>query len=202
MDKDIEMLDPALRDVVARLKAAPTAHVRESFHADVMAALEGRPARQSTGAYAPSWFYRNVASRHAAFAIAATIVALLGVATLFMFPAANPPVPSDIADSDAPAIELADGSRPATSIAPYAPSYAVQSLVADQSTSSETLARTVEEIAKTQNADGGWGCPELTLRNTAALAMAVRVGDKTAKSAWKRGVRHLRAHGIPEIDSF
>jgi len=133
----------------------------------------------------------------ALFAVAAAIVALLGAAALFLAPA-----PRFATAADFPGIGLADGSRPTDAVAPYVQAYAVRSLASDPSAPSEVLSRAVADLARSQHADGGWGSPALTARNVAALAAAVRMGDEAAACAWKRGVRYLRAHGIPETDPF
>jgi len=188
MNEDVERLDPALREVVARLKVAPQARVRPGFAKDVMAAVHAERVAERTG------FFRRL-NAPALFAAAAAIVALLGAAALFMTPA-----PRFATAADFPGIGLADGSRPSSTMAPYVQAYAVRALASDPSAPSELLSRAVAEIARAQNADGGWGTPDLTARNVAALALAVRAGDEAAACAWKRGVRYLRAHGMAETE--
>ena len=188
MNKDVERLDPALREVAARLKAAPQARVSPGFAQGVMAAVHSERVTARAG------FFRRL-NAPAIFAAAAAIVALLGAAALFMAPA-----PRFATAADFPGIGLADGSRPSPAVAPYVQAYAVRALASDPSAPSDVLSRAVAEIARAQNADGGWGSPDLTARNVAALALAVRAGDEAAACAWKRGVRYLRAHGIAETD--
>lgn len=199
MEKELEMLDPALRDVVARLKAAPSAHVSANFHARVMASLDEHalPGERASRPFTARMRQRRVPlfpHYRTAIAAAASIVLLLGVASLFRQQVS----PSASICNENPAITLADGSRPTASVAPYVQSYAVRALVAEGLVHSEALSRAVAEIVRSQNVDGGWGVPALTARNTAALEVAVRAGNRTALCAWKRGVRHLRTHGIPE----
>ena len=188
MNKDVERLDPALREVAARLKAAPQARVSPGFAQGVMAAVHSERVTVRAG------FFRRL-NAPAIFAAAAAIVALLGAAALFMAPA-----PRFATAADFPGIGLADGSRPSPAVAPYVQAYAVRALASDPSAPSDVLSRAVAEIARAQNADGGWGSPDLTARNVAALALAVRAGDEAAACAWKRGVRYLRAHGMAETD--
>ncbi len=188
MNKDIEMLGLELGAVAARLRAAPSACVRPGFSADVMSAVHAERIATKGG------FFRRL-STPAIFAAAASLVAVLGVCSLFLAPA-----PRFSTAADFPGIGLADGSRVSSGVAPYARAYAVRALASDPSAPSEVLSKAVAEIAASQNADGGWGSPALTSRNVAALAAAVRAGDQAAACAWKRGVRYLRAHGIPETD--
>lgn len=179
MERELEMPYPQFGEVVARLKAAPSMRVGAGFRERVMRAIAARRR----------W--------RMAFAAAAAIAMLLGAASIF-----NPQIPTPGGACDGAEIALADGSRPAASVAPYVLPYAVRSLVSEGLARSESLSRAVAEIVSSQNADGGWGVPALTALNTAALGLAVRVGDNAAVCAWKRGVRHLRAHGIPETDPF
>jgi len=190
MNEDIERLEPELRAVAARLKAAPQAHVRPGFAADVMAAVRADRVRAGV---------LHRIGTPAAFAAAAALAVLLGASALFL---ASAPAKSFATAAEFPGIGLADGSRPTSAVAPYVQAYAVRALASDPSAPSEALSRAVAEIASAQHADGGWGPPALTARNVAALAAAVKLGNETAVCAWKRGVRHLRAHGIPETDPF
>ncbi len=190
MNEDIEGLEPGLRDVAERIKAAPAARVRPGFCADVMKAVHAERVVDQLGA-------TRRLNAPAVFAAAAALVAFLGVAALFLSPA-----PRFSTAADFPGIGLADGSRPSSAVAPYVQAYAVRALVSDPTAPHETLSRAVAEIAMAQRADGGWGSPAITVRNVAALAAAVRAGDEAAACAWKRGVRYLRAHGLPETDPF
>ena len=190
MNDDLERLDPDLRGVAARLRAAPMARVRPDFRDCVMGAVRGGLASRPRG------FFRRL-DASSFFMAAAALVALLGVAALFMAQA-----PRFATAADFPGIGLADGSRPTPAVAPYVQAYAVRMLASDPSAPSEALSLAVAEIARAQHADGGWGSPSLTARNVAALAAAVKAGDEAAACAWKRGVRYLRAHGMPETDPF
>ena len=188
MNDDVERLEPELRAVAARLRAAPQARARPGFAADVMAAVHADRILRFG-------FFRRI--NLPAMSAAAALVALLGAAALSLVPA-----PRFATAADFPGIGLADGSRPPQAVAPYVQAYAVCALVGDPKAPSEAISIAVAEIARTQRADGGWGSPALTVRNVAALAAAVKAGYEAGACAWKRGVRHLRAHGIPETNPF
>ena len=59
MNKDVERLDPALREVAARLKAAPQARVSPGFAQGVMAAVHSERVTVRAGFFrrlnAPGW---------------------------------------------------------------------------------------------------------------------------------------------------
>ena len=85
MNEDIERAlngsDADLRAFVASLRAAPQARVRDGFAADVMAAVEAEARR---GAFARS--LRGLLRPAALFPLAACLVALLAVASIFFRP--------------------------------------------------------------------------------------------------------------------
>ena len=124
MNEDIERAlngsDADLRAFVASLRAAPQARVRDGFAADVMAAVEAEARR---GAFARS--LRGLLRPAALFPLAACLVALLAVASIFFHPVPRFSLEKLVA------CQRADGSFSSSTAAPYVQAYAVTVLAKD-----------------------------------------------------------------------
>ena len=118
MNEDIERAlngsDADLRAFVASLRAAPQARVRDGFAADVIAAVEAEARR---GAFARS--LRGLLRPAALFPLAACLVALLAVASIFFRPVPKFSLEKLVA------CQRADGSFSSSTAAPYVQAYAV-----------------------------------------------------------------------------
>ena len=194
MNADIEKAlngsDADLRAFVASLRAAPQARVQDGFAAGVMAAVAAEARRD---AFRRS--LRGMLRPSALFPLAACLVALLAVASLF-----SRKVPTFSLEKLV-ACQRADGSFSATTAAPYVQAFAVTVLAKDPSADRAALAQAVDALVRTQNAEGGWANPRLSAQNVAALAVASAAGVDDAVRAYRRGVRYLRMHGIGEMSA-
>ena len=177
-----------MRAFAESLRAAPQARVDDGFADRVMAAVGAEKKPRAKWRMPP-------------LGVVLGLAASLTVAAAYFF------IHSEMSSSIRKArMELLvhcqrdDGTFSSSSAAQYMQSFAVAALAEDASTHAAALDAAVGAITRSQNADGGWGSPDLTARNVAALALAVRAGDEAAACAWKRGVRYLRAHGIAETD--
>lgn len=194
MNEDIERAlngsDADLRAFVASLRAAPQARVRDGFAAGVMAAVEAEARR---GAFARS--LRRLLRPAALFPLAACLVALLAVASIFFRPVPKFSLEKLVA------CQRADGSFSSSTAAPYVQAYAVTALAKDPSADRAALQQAVVALVREQNAEGGWANASLSARNVAALAAASEAGVDVAVRAYRRGVRYLRMHGIGEMSA-
>lgn len=194
MNEDIERAlngsDADLRAFVASLRAAPQARVRDGFVAGVMAAVEADARR---GAFACS--LRGLLRPAALFPLAACLVALLAVASIFFRPVPKFSLEKLVA------CQRADGSFSSSTAAPYVQAYAVTALAKDPSADRAALQQAVVALVREQNAEGGWANASLSARNVAALAAAAEAGVDVAVRAYRRGVRYLRMHGIGEMSA-
>lgn len=82
--------------------------------------------------------------------------------------------------------------------APHVQAYGVAALAAAGGGASAVLEAAVGALARSQDAEGGWGSAATSARNVAALALAKRAGAAGADVALKRGRRFLRNCGIEE----
>ena len=194
MNEDIERIlngsDADLRAFVASLRAAPQARVRDGFAADVMAVVEAEARR---GAFVRS--LRGLLRPAALFPLAACLVALLAVASIFFRPVPRFSLEKLVA------CQRADGSFSSSTAAPYVQAYAVTVLAKDPSADRAALQQAVAALVREQNAEGGWANASLSARNVAALAAASEAGVDVAVRAYRRGVRYLRMHGIGEMSA-
>ena len=192
MNEDMEMAlngsDADLRAFVASLRAAPQARVREGFASGVMACVHAEARRE---AFRRS--LRRILRPAALFPLAACLVAVLAVASLFFRP-----VPR-FSLSQLVACQQADGSFSSSTAAPYVQAFAVTVLAKDPSADRAALAQAVDALVRTQNAEGGWENPRLSAQNVAALSAAAKAGVSAAVRAYRRGVRYLRLCGIREM---
>ena len=190
MNADLEMAlnesDADLRTFVSSLRAAPQAHVRDGFAADVMAAIAADTRR--------AW-PRKLFRPAVWFPLAACLVALLAVASIFFRPVPRFSLEKLVA------CQRADGSFSSSTAAPYVQAYAVTALAKDPSADRAALQQAVAAIVREQNAEGGWANASLSARNVAALAAASEAGVDVAVRAYRRGVRYLRMHGIGEMSA-
>lgn len=188
MNEDIERAlngsDADLRAFVASLRAAPQARVRDGFAAGVMAAI----AAESRRASLRRWFRPSIL-----FPLAACLVALLAVASLFFRP-----IPA-FSMERLVSCQRADGSFSSSTAAPYVQAFAVTVLAKDPSADRAALEQAVGALVRTQNEAGGWANARLSARNVAALAAATKAGVGMAVPAYRRGRRYLRLHGIGEM---
>ena len=188
MNEDIERAlngsDADLRAFVASLRAAPQARVRDGFAAGVMAAI----AAESRRASLRRWFRPSIL-----FPLAACLVALLAVASLFFRP-----IPA-FSMERLVSCQRADGSFSSSTAAPYVQAFAVTVLAKDPSADRAALEQAVGALVRTQNEEGGWANARLSARNVAALAAATKAGVGMAVPAYRRGRRYLRLHGIGEM---
>ena len=188
MNEDIERAlngsDADLRAFVASLRAAPQARVRDGLAADVMAAVAADARRSAL---------RKLFRPSVLFPLAACLVALLAVASLFFRP-----VPG-FSRERLVACQLKDGSFSSSTAAPYVQAFAVTVLAADPSADRGALEQAVGVLVRTQNAEGGWSNARLSAQNVAALAAALAAGVEEAARAYRRGRRYLRMHGIGEM---
>ena len=188
MNEDIEMAlngsDADMRAFVASLRAAPQARVREGFAAGVMAAV----AAESRRAFLRRWFRPS-----AIFPLAACLVAMLALASLF-----SRPVPT-FSMEKLMSCQRSDGSFSSSTAAPYVQAFAVTVLAKDPSADRAALEQAVGALVRTQNEEGGWANARLSARNVAALAAATKAGVGMAVPAYRRGRRYLRMHGIGEM---
>ena len=190
MEKALNGSDADLRAFVASLRAAPQARVRDGFAAGVMAVVEADARR---GALARA--IRGLLRPAALFPLAACLVALFAVASIFFRP-----VPA-FSMEKLVACQRADGSFSSSAAAPYVQAYAVTVLAKDPSADRAALEHAVAAIVREQNAEGGWANASLSARNVAALAAALEAGVDDAVRAYRRGVRYLRMHGIGEMSA-
>ena len=188
MNADLEMAlngsDADMRAFVTSLRAAPQARVREGFAAGVMAAIK-------TDARCLS--LRKLLRPYVLFPIAACLVAILAVASLFFRP-----VPGFSCEALV-LCQRADGSFSSSTAAPYVQAFAVTVLAKDPSSDRVALEQAVGALVRTQNEDGGWANARLSAQNVAALAAATKAGVDMAMPAYRRGRRYLRMHGIGEM---
>lgn len=188
MNEDIELAlngsDADMRAFVASLRAAPQARVREGFAAGVMAAV----AAESRRALLRRWFRPS-----AIFPLAACLVAMLALASLF-----SRPVPT-FSMEKLMSCQRSDGSFSSSTAAPYVQAFAVTVLANDPSADRAVLEQAVGALVRTQNEEGGWANARLSARNVAALAAATKAGVGMAVPAYRRGRRYLRMHGIGEM---
>ena len=131
----------------------------------------------------------------ALFPLAACLVALLAVASIFFRPVPRFSLEKLVA------CQRADGSFSSSTAAPYVQAYAVTVLAKDPSADRAALQQAVAALVREQNADGGWASAGLSARNVAALAAASEAGVDAAVRAYRRGVRYLRMHGIGEMSA-
>ena len=188
MNADLERAlngsDADLRAFVASLRAAPQARVRVGFAADVMAAVEADVRRASLrGLFRPAVL----------FPLAACLVALLAVASLFLRP-----VPG-VSRERLVSCQRSDGSFSSSTAAPYVQAFAVTVLAKDPAANRSALEQAVGALVRTQNEEGGWANARLSAQNVAALAAATKAGVDMAVPAYRRGRRYLRMHGIGEM---
>lgn len=176
MENDIEQ---EFGELAARLRAVPSAHVGADFSAKVMSAIREERKRRRFSA-------------SGVFALAASFFAVVGFAAIL-----SKDVPQ-FSLKTMLAAQQQDGSFAATTAAPYVQAFAVKVLASDPSAPSEALSKAVASLIRTQNADGGWGQPELSARNSAALRTAAQAGDEAAACAHRRALRYLRYNGIKE----
>ena len=190
MNEDIERAlngsDADLRAFVASLRAAPQARVRDGFAAGVMAVLEADARR--------AW-PRKLFRPAVLFPLAACLVALLAIASLFFRPS------PDVSREELVACQRADGSFSPSTAAPYVQAFAVTVLARDPSADRAALEQAVGALVRTQNEAGGWANARLSAQNVAALAAATKAGVVRAMPAYRRGRRYLRLHGIIEMSA-
>ena len=184
LEKALNGSDADLRAFVASLRAAPQARVRVGFAADVMAAVEADVRRASLrGLFRPAVL----------FPLAACLVALLAVASLFFRP-----VPG-VSRERLVSCQRSDGSFSSSTAAPYVQAFAVTVLAKDPTANRSALEQAVGALVRTQNEEGGWANARLSAQNVAALAAATKAGVDMAVPAYRRGRRYLRMHGIGEM---
>ena len=184
LEKALNGSDADLRAFVASLRAAPQARVRVGFAADVMAAVEADVRRASLrGLFRPAVL----------FPLAACLVALLAVASLFLRP-----VPG-VSRERLVSCQRSDGSFSSSTAAPYVQAFAVTVLAKDPTANRSALEQAVGALVRTQNEEGGWANARLSAQNVAALAAATNAGVDMAVPAYRRGRRYLRMHGIGEM---
>ncbi len=180
-----------LQALVLRMRTAPQAHVRAGFAAEVMSKIglaEAMGKRSRLSAFLCRPF-----GPATLFPLAACLVVMLAVCSVFMRP-----VPA-ISMANLLACQRQDGSFSQTTAAPYVQAFAVTVLAKDPSSDRAALNQAVEALVRTQSAEGGWANARLSARNVAALSAASDAGVKTALSAYRRGLRYLRTHGIGEM---
>ena len=188
MNADLDMAlngaDAELRAFVASLRAAPQARVREGFAAGVMAAVEAESRRASLR----RWLRPSVM-----FPLAACLVAMLALASVFFRPAPG------FSQEGLVTCQRADGSFSPSTAAPYVQAFAVTVLASDPAADRAALKQAVGALVRSQNEEGGWANARLSARNVAALAAATKAGVDIAVPAYRRGRRYLRMHGIGEL---
>lgn len=174
MNEDID-------DIVARLRSAPQARVSSDFTARVMGEI-ARQRRESLFATRSIWF-----------AAAAAVVVFLGIAFVRLG--------GETYESAAYAVSIqrADGTFGGGTAAPYVQAYGTAALAVSRDPAKrEALVAAVNVIVRMQNAEGGWQNASQSAHNVAALAAAKAAGVAEADVPLKRGLRFLRANGIPE----
>ena len=190
MNADLEMAlngsDADLRAFVSSLRAAPQARVRDGFAVGVMAAIEADARR--------AW-PRKLFRPAVLFPLAACLVALLAIASIFFRP-----VPG-VSREELVACQRADGSFSSTPAAPYVQAFAVTVLAKDPAANRAALDQAVGALLRTQNEAGGWANARLSAQNVAALAAATKAGVTRAMPAYRRGRRYLRMNGIIEMSA-
>jgi len=190
MNADLERtLDEAgddLRTFAERLRSAPQAHLPPEFTDAVMARIraERMPRRVS--------FLRR------AYPIAAAVAVLLALGAVVLRPSGERGN-SGSAGTDLAACQRADGTFSASSAADYVQAFAVAALVRDARAPKGALPAAVGALVRAQGVDGGWKNARLSAYNVLALREASAVGVKGARTAYRRGLRYLHAHGIGEV---
>lgn len=209
LERDLLGADDGLRDFVSSLRRAPQARVEDGFASRVLARL---PRQGGFVRVRSRWL-----SPPALVAAAASIAAVCAF-TVFIFRSEAPvPATQQVAHrqadgSPAPAVQdvtiarlaacqRADGSFSDSSAAPYVQAFAVTALAKDPSSDRTVLGHAVDALVRAQDVAGGWGNNALSARNVAALAAADAAGVERARSAYRRGLRYLRTHGIVEMST-
>ena len=187
LERALNGAEADMRAFVASLRAAPQAHVRDGFAAGVMAAVVAAESRRAS--------LRRCFRPSVLFPLAAGLVALLAVATLFLRPVPKALRPRLVA------CQRTDGMFSPSTAAPYVQAFAVAVLAKDPASDRAALERAVGALVRTQDEAGGWANARLSAQNVAALAAAADAGVAAAAPAYRRGVRYLRTHGIGELSA-
>lgn len=192
-----------MRAFVASLRTVPQARVSATFTSGVMAAVRaggatGRNGRRPVfAAFRPAW----------AWAVAASLVAVLAVGVLFHGPSSSDmSVPGALPEGEEPsalsslvACQRADGTFSSSSASPYVQAFAVTALAKERVEAKDALKSAVGALVRGQRADGGWPNARLSACNVLALQTAVDAGVAEARPAYRRGLRYLHVQGIGEL---
>jgi len=196
LEEQLKEMDPSVSVLVARLRAAPRASTSADFTSRTLAA-----ARADGSIRLSSILNGSRRSFNWAAAAAAVVAILFG--SLFLCRSARAPVTGS-AVCILVNLQRPDGLFSGSSAAPYVQAVAVQALAGNRSSAATLrvpLESAVAALVRAQTAEGGWANNAQTARNVAALASADAAGVFSARVPYRRGLRYLRAHGIPEMPS-
>ena len=186
LERDMKEAGDGLLQFAESLRRAPQAHVSSGFADRTMARIRRR-------AMLVRWL------RPIPFAAAAAIAALLALAVVDGQLAS--PELQEASEARLVACQRADGSFTGSSASRYVQAFAVSAIASGEKPNFAALKPAVDALLRSQRADGGWGGEGLSARNVAALAAADAAGMKHVRSAYRRGLRYLRMHGMTEMSA-
>ena len=184
LENQLREMGPEFAPLAAALDAASAARVSRGFTGRVMAEIDAFSRLRRVRV---AWWS----------AAAAALVAMLAAHGLTGGRTESAPAVTGL--ERLLAEQRSDGTFCDSSAASYVQAYAVQALAdAHDVRARASLEAAVEALVRSQSGEGGWGDPRQTSHNVAALAAAEAAGVSGGRLARRRGLRYLRANGIPE----